>query len=120
MVYLLVIIHLICDKILINQKHVELKTSKPEYLLIHAIFYSFAISSFKYGLTFNFKDSIIVFILIFIFRIIFDNILSEILQSYKNKMITGTIAPNLGYDSFNVITSFILFLISYTIFNYAI
>jgi len=119
MIYLFVLIHLLWDKILISQKYVTLKAEKPEYIFVHSLFYALAFAVFKYGTTLSVEFGAITFLLIFLVRTIFDNLLSEIILMYKNKMVEGSNTPNIGYESVNVMGSFIHFLIAYYFFNYA-
>jgi len=116
--YALILLHLICDKLLIHQRHVELKTEKPEYIFLHAILYSLAFTAFMYGYTFNINRTLFVLLIIFLVKTTYDNIVAEIMLRYKQRYIEGSNIPNIGHESLNVIFSFGQFIATHFIFFY--
>ena len=120
MLYVLILLHVLADKIIQPEKWRAIKLDKPEYLILYNFIYTVILASFYAGYTREYTNTLVFALLLFFIRTAIDNVLSTMIEEYEKQYTKGSNVPNIGSDSITVIHSFTNFIVLYFIFTFPI
>ncbi len=117
MIYIIILLHFICERLLESEKWNYLKESHVEYTLIHRLIYTVILTSFYIGYNIDALSLEKLFsftVALYICQCFTESMFVSIINKYRLRRISGSKIPNIGERSLAELDS--LLKLSTTIF----